>query len=133
MADTNKILSRITKRPVALALICVVLNSISQILLKIGSQSFGFDIIKIITSPHLIIGFIIYGISAVILVMALRRGNLSVVYPILAIGFITVNILAWFILGEEMSLLKWAGITAIVIGISFIGFASKKTGEAECQ
>jgi len=111
---------------VMLVIICTVIMSFSQILLKIGSSDLSLNIFSVIMNFPLMLGYVLYGICALLLVIAFRGGELSVIYPILALSFVFVNILAWLMLGEEMNILKWLGISAIVIGVSLIGLGSSK-------
>jgi len=50
--------------------------------------------------------------------MAVRGAELSVVYPIMALTFIAVPVLAVVIFGERLSGLQMAGLFLIVIGVS---------------
>lgn len=110
---------------IGLMLICTLLASGGQVLLKIGSKTASFDI-SLLTNYTLIVAFLIYGVAGTILIFALKGGELSVLYPIIATSFIWVSFLSSYFLGEAMNLWKLAGIIAIIIGVSFIGAGSKK-------
>ena len=114
------------------AVLCTIIMSFSQILWKIGSASLGTDIIKDILNEPLFAGFILYAICAVMMVVALRGEELSTIYPIFALSFVFVNILAAMILHESLNIYKWIGIIVIIFGITFIGFGSRK-GDAAWQ
>jgi len=58
---------------------------------------------------------------AVILVIALKHGELSVLYPIIAMSFVWVSFLSIIFLNEIMNIWKWAGVITIILGICFIG------------
>lgn len=110
---------------IGLMLICTLLASGGQILLKIGSKTASFNI-SLLTNYTLIVAFLIYGVAGTILIFALKGGELSVLYPIIATSFIWVSFLSLYFLGEAMNSWKLAGIVAIIIGVSFIGVGSKK-------
>ncbi|MBN2458464.1 EamA family transporter [Candidatus Woesearchaeota archaeon] len=126
-ADDNS-MQRTTKPwAVMLVLFCTIIMSFSQILWKIGSASLGLDIFKALADLPLVFGFLLYGLCAVLLIFALRGGDLSTLYPVLALSFVLTNLLAWLILGEDINLFKWIGIFSIVAGISFIGIGSRNS------
>ncbi len=107
------------KEAIALVLLCTFLTAAGQMFLKIGSGNLSFSILKLLSNLPLIIGFALYALGAVILVIALKHGELSVLYPIIAMSFVWVSFLS--ILNEIMNLLRWAGVITIIIGISLIG------------
>lgn len=72
-----------------------------------------------------IFGFGLYGVGAVMLIMALREGKLSLVYPIISLGFIWVALLGSYLLKETLSLANWLGIMVIIGGASFVGLGDK--------
>lgn len=68
----------------------------------------------------LIIAVALYFLTALIVLAALRKAELSYVYPILATSFIWVSIISWAILGEILSVYNWAGIGMIFLGVALI-------------
>jgi len=109
------------KEAILLVLICTILTATGQLFLKIGSRTLALNVIKLLSNSALIIGVILYITGAVILVTALKHGELSVLYPIIATSFIWVSFLSIIFLNEIMNLWRWAGVIAIIIGISLIG------------
>ncbi len=102
------------------------LTSFAQLMLKIGSASLAFDFIALITNVPLMIGAIAYVVGSVIFIIALKYGELSVLYPIIALSYIWVNLLSAHFLGESLHALKWAGIISILVGVWLIGWGSDK-------
>jgi len=80
----------------------------------------------IITNYYLWIGGIIYVISAGLFIVALRGGDLSVLYPVVALSFIWVTLLSSLILKEPIPSLKIGGIVFIIAGIWLIGVGSDR-------
>jgi multidrug transporter EmrE-like cation transporter len=111
---------------IVLVLVCTIFTSIGQILYKVASRTLSLNIYSIITNVPLIIGLASYFVGAVLLIIALRNGELSVLYPFVSTGFVWVSILSTRFLGESMSMQKWAGIAVIFFGISLIGIGSTK-------
>ncbi|MFH1055320.1 MAG: hypothetical protein V1744_04410 [Candidatus Altiarchaeota archaeon] len=101
-----------------------------QILIKTGVNSTVLDIMSVATNIPLIIGYCLYGLSAAILVVSLKYGELSVLYPIYAMNFIWVAIMSpMFFATDSMNPLKWAGIFSIVVGVILIGYGSTEGGK----
>lgn len=103
-----------------LALFCSLFTSFGQLFLKIGSKTASFDL-NLLTNYILILGMILYGIGAILLIFSLKGGELSVLYPLLASSFIWVSFLSMLFLNEKLSLIKYGGIILIITGIYFIG------------
>ena len=111
---------------IGLMFFCTLVTASAQISWKIGVNSLRPGFFNIIFNPGILAGFVLYGIGAVILIICLKYGELSVVYPIIATSFIWVNIFSYIIFNETMNMMKWVGIIAIMFGVGFIGRGSKK-------
>lgn len=76
---------------------------------------------NLFTNTPFLFGLVLYCASAVFFILALERGEASVVAPILATNFIWVALLGHFFLGEQFSILKSVGVFIIFAGVSMIG------------
>ena len=74
----------------------------------------------------MILGFVCYGLGAILLIIALKYGDLSLIYPFIALSFVWVNIASIFLFGEFISTINWIGIAAIMLGVSLIGYGGSK-------
>jgi undecaprenyl phosphate-alpha-L-ara4N flippase subunit ArnE len=77
-----------------------------------------------VLNPSLFAGYAMYGVSTVLLVLALRHGQLSLLYPVFAMTYVWVTVLSVLIFHEAMNGFKLAGITIIVGGIAVLGRGS---------
>jgi len=59
------------------------------------------------------------------MVYALRHGEMSVLYPLISLGFVWVAILSVLIFHEGLSPMKAGGIAMIVAGVAVLGRGSK--------
>ena len=116
-------LGRFLMNPVGLLLLSVVLASIGQLCLKAGVAPFAdlswtqlANLLKVLTSPLVIVGFVLYAGSSLAWLIALTRTRLSYAYPFTALTFIFVVLLSRFILKESISLTGAAGIALICLG-----------------
>lgn len=112
---------------IVLILICTIFTSTAQIFLKKGSALLP----NLLTNTPLIIGCALYGVGAIIFILALRGGDVTILYPIIATSYVWVNILAILFLNEKIPLLRWLGVILIMIGISTMGYASQQSQKRE--
>ena len=124
VTDPNAAASR--RKAILLVFSCTVLGAAAQILMKIGMTHFVPEIMSIVTNVPLIAGYTLYGINTLMLVLALREGELSMLYPIIALTYVWVTLLSYLLLGEPPNLYKNAGIATIVIGVAVLGRGGKK-------
>ncbi len=119
---------------------CTILGAAAQMLIKQGTNMMppvldptGGSVLsqapliawKILTNLPLFGGLACYGISTILLVLALRYGELSVLYPIIALTYVWVSILSVGFLGETINVFKFLGLVFIVLGVAVLGRKDK--------
>lgn len=102
-----------------------ILTSIGQVFFKFGANKLEFNFFSIITNYPLIIGLLIYAIAAILIVISLKYGELSILYPIISLSYVWVSLLSIYFFNETISFIKWLGVIAILVGVSFIGVGNK--------
>jgi len=80
----------------------------------------------IVFSGFLWLGFLSVFVTFVIWSSILSKIDLSVAVPIASSSYILIPLVSIFFLGEVMSLLDWAGILFIVIGVVIVSSSIKK-------
>ena len=70
--------------------------------------------------PAMMTGFCLYGLGALIMLMAYRHGKLSVLQPVLSLNYVLSIILGAMVLHENVTLFKCIGILFIIVGVIFI-------------
>jgi len=113
---------------IIVVLLTVVFNTTGNILLKIGTQSFGNlaslslsgKIVALLTNPALIGGILAYGIGMIFFILSLSKIPVSVAYPMVSLGYVTVMIASYFFLKEPITAYKVLGIAIIFVGIFFL-------------
>ena len=114
-----------------LVLICVLAGAAGQILWKDGMSGMGRingmgDLLQlktvwdIFTNKFIIFGIILYAISVFLWLGAMSTLDVSFMYPLLSLGYIVTAILAFVFIGENITLLRWAGIVVIIAGCFMI-------------
>lgn len=68
----------------------------------------------------LLLGFFLYSIGALIMIISYRYGSLSVLQPIMSMSYVIAFLLSIFVLDEQVSVYKIAGIIIIMTGVAFI-------------
>ena len=107
---------------ILLMVICTLFTSVAQILYKFGAAKLPL----IFTNYHLLGGLFLYGIGAVIFVTALKFGEVTVLYPIIATSYIWVAILSNLTFSESLGGFKLIGIALIFAGITVIAVGTRK-------
>jgi multidrug transporter EmrE-like cation transporter len=114
------------RKGVGLVFTCTVLGAAAQLLMKVGMTHFHPDLIAIVTNLPLIGGYVLYGINTLLLVLALREGELSTLYPIIALTYVWVTLLSYTLLSEQPNSFKNIGIALIVVGVAVLGRGERK-------
>ena len=119
------------KLSVALVFLCTVLGAAAQILMKSGTQGQHAEgvvglIAAIFTNRDLFIGYALYGLSTVVLVIALKYGELSLLYPVIALTYVWVTALSVMIYGEQLNLFKLLGLFSVIAGVAVIGLGMRR-------
>ena len=68
----------------------------------------------------LFVGFLLYGVGALVMIVAYRFGSLSVLQPILSLTYVFSIVLSAFVLKETITLLKCIGVLIIISGVILI-------------
>jgi multidrug transporter EmrE-like cation transporter len=111
---------------VLLVFLCTLIGAAAQILLKMGAnQLVSSNPLKMLLNPWLVCGYALYGISTMLLILALRKGQLSVLYPVIALTYVWVTILSMGIFKESMNIYKAIGLSVVVAGVAVLGRDSR--------
>ena len=128
--DLELVQAQQRRRSVLIVVACTLMGAVAQVLIKLGAShlahaSLAATFWSIFTVPTLFIGYCLYGIFAVLMVYALRYGELSILYPVIALTFVWVTILSAVIFHEAMNPMKIAGIAVIIAGVAVLGLGGR--------
>ncbi len=112
-------------KSIALVFCCTILGAAAQILMKHGANQLKPGIMGIVTNFPLFCGYALYGMSTVLLVLALKDGELSLLYPVIALTYVWVTGLSFLIFHDTVNPIKLVGIVTIVIGVAVLGTGGK--------
>ena len=109
----------------AFLILCVIGIAAGQILFKLGAVTFsGKSFLQMVsgllTSPLILSGLFIYGMSTVLWIWLLRYVPLSRAYPFMAFAFALVPLASWAFLGERVDSRYFAGVALVLLGLLII-------------
>lgn len=107
-------------------------EAFGNVLLRKGMKEIGeiksfsipalFEVfIKGITSLTVVAGVALDALFFACLLIALSWAEVTVVLPLTAFGYVLTALVAKFVLHEDITLLRWAGTIAVVVGCILIG------------
>jgi len=76
----------------------------------------------------LILGFVLYACGALVMIVAYRYGSLSVLQPILCLSYVFAIFIAIFLLNEQITPMKLAGIIIVIFGVVMIAGGDSPDG-----
>ena len=95
-----------------------------QILWKIGVAGKNLnniiDIIKVMFSPCIFSGLMIYVGATFLWLYILSKADLSYVYPLQSLAFIFAIFVSIFIFRENVTLNRWIGTIVICLGVAIV-------------
>lgn len=102
----------------------VSLAGVAQLMLRHGMQAARIDTGSIIrnaaTSPFVIGGLLLFGVSAIFWLAALSRVPLSRAYPFNAVSYVGILVAARFVSHEHVTKMRWFGAILVVIGLLLV-------------
>lgn len=125
------VLKRLSNQSVLLVFCCTLIGAAAQIFMKTGANrldqhNLANIVVATLTNVPLLFGYCLYGMSTMFLVLALRKGQLSLLYPIISLTYVWVTILSIVIFHESMNPFKAMGLTIVVAGVAVLGMDTRK-------
>jgi multidrug transporter EmrE-like cation transporter len=112
---------------IALVFLCTLFGAAAQVLIKQGANSLtSGSPLAMITNAHLVVGYGLYGFSTILLILALRDGELSILYPVISLTYVWVTMLSLLFFKESVNAWKLAGVAVIVAGVAMLGRSSRQ-------
>jgi len=95
-----------------LMILAALSTSFGQLFWKLSIQFFDF---------FFLIGFVLYGLGAVLMIVAFKFGELSVLHPLMSVGYIFAIAWGGLILEEAITPTILVGTALILIGAILVG------------
>ena len=114
-----------------IALISIMLSVAAQFSLKAGMASAGvkaalagpFSVrtpFAVLFEPYVFLGFVFYGLGAVVWLAVLSKWEVSRAYPMVGLGF-ALTVVIGFLIGEHVSPARAFGVAMICAGVYLAG------------
>jgi drug/metabolite transporter (DMT)-like permease len=132
----SRIMTNATPQALGLILFTVTTNAAAQIMLKQGMMALGplklagsglmgilQSVFQVVFQPFVFLGLCTFVISMASHLVVLSKVELSFAYPFLSLAYVIVTAYAFFVFGENVTLLRVAGIGAICFGTVLISMS----------
>jgi drug/metabolite transporter (DMT)-like permease len=117
---------------IGMILLSVTLAAVAQVTLKSGvnhvtedtggALKIDADSLKALAgSPIVWLGLVLFGLSAIVWLVVLSRATLSFAYPFASLSYVLILVLGHFVLDEQVTSLRVAGVTLIIAGVVLVG------------
>ncbi|WP_437299184.1 DMT family transporter [Sorangium sp. So ce426] len=112
-------------------IIALVFNATANILMKLASRRVtsmeGLSLVEkglaLVKNYHLVLGLVLFASNILFYVLALKRINLSIAYPIMTSGgFLLISVFSVYFLHETLTALQIGGIVLIAAGIALLAY-----------
>jgi drug/metabolite transporter (DMT)-like permease len=117
----------VTETPISsmlLVLTASFFGSFGAVFLKMGANRLKNGFWHIL-NPQLAAGVGMFLLSSYFFVLGIRRGELSVLYPMVSLGYIWTLFWSRLFFGERFTRQKFFGLGLILTGVFFVGLGSK--------
>jgi len=127
-----------SNKSIYMVLGCTVFAATAQVLLKFGAthpmpavnladtSTWLPFLAALLRNYPLLLGYTAHSCNALLLILALRDGELSLLYPIIALTYVWVNLASMYFFHDRMNAWKAIGIALVIGGVALMGRASSK-------
>ena len=102
---------------ILLVLLASFIGSFGMVFLKSGAERLHFNLKSLITNWRLAVGVTLFVLSSVFFLMGVKHGELTVLYPMVALGYIFTMVWSRLFFNEPFTKNKIVGIGMIMLGI----------------
>jgi multidrug transporter EmrE-like cation transporter len=104
-----------------LVLVGSLIGSVGAIFLKSGAHAVNHRWTSIAFNWRLGVGIATYLLSSVLFVKGMSNGELSVLFPLVSLGYVCTLIWSRIFFHEPITKVKLAGVGLILVGITCLG------------
>lgn len=113
--------------PLPIALASIGLSVAAQFALKAGmagaaargSLAGPLGGAGVVLDRFVLLGFVLYGLGALVWLAVLARWDVSKAYPLVGLGFALTVAIGW-LRGEDVTLLRLGGVALVCVGVACI-------------
>ena len=108
-----------------LVLLASFIGSFGAVFLKSGAGRLHRQIRTLILNWRLALGVAMFLLSSFFFVLGVRRGELTILYPMVSLGYIWTLFWSRIFFGEPFTRNKFFGIGLILLGIVFLNLGNR--------
>lgn len=116
------------KTPVSsmvLVLVASFIGSFGAVFLKSGASRLKLNVVALLLNVRLQLGVALFLLSSYFFVLGVKHGELSVLYPLVALSYIWALLWSRIFFKEPFTRPKFYGLALILVGIAFIGIGNR--------
>jgi multidrug transporter EmrE-like cation transporter len=102
------------------------IGSLGAVGLKAGAQRLELNFRSLVCNWRLMGGLSLYLFSTVFFLLGLANGELSVLYPMVSVGYICTLFWSKVFFGETITRSKVGGLALILLGVALLGLATRR-------
>ena len=100
------------------------IGSFGAVFLKLGAEHMHGSLARLLNNYWLAIGVVLYLLSSVFYIMGVAQGQLTVLYPMVSLGYIWAILWARLFFKEPFTMAKISGLLMIVFGVALINMGN---------
>jgi len=109
----------------ALVFLASFIGSFGAVFLKGGAGRLHRDIKTLVLNWRLALGVAFFLLSSFFFVLGVRKGELSILYPMVSLGYIWTLLWSRLFFGEPFTRNKFVGIGLILVGIALLNLGNR--------
>lgn len=100
------------------------IGSFGAVFLKLGAEHMRGSVFRLLTNYWLGVGVVLYLLSSVFYMMGVAQGQLTVLYPMVSLGYIWAIVWARIFFKEPFTRAKIGGLAMIICGVALINLGN---------
>ncbi len=108
-----------------LVFVAAVLGSFGAVFLKSGAGRLHRQIRTLLFNWRLALGVAFYLLSSFFFVLGVRKGELTILYPMVSLGYVFTLLWSRLFFRERITRNKFVGIGLVVIGVVLLSLGSR--------
>lgn len=115
---------------IVLAVVAILLLVAGQTCLKLGLNAVGgvqflggdlaASLAKLFATPYILLGFVFYGVSAILWLDVLSKLDFSFAFPLVSMTYVFALLIGRFIFHETITWERIVGVLCICVGVLFV-------------
>jgi multidrug transporter EmrE-like cation transporter len=109
----------------ALVLLASFIGSFGAVFLKSGAARLQLNLKLLLCNWRLALGVGFFLLSSFFFVLGLRRGELTILYPMVSLGYVWTLLWSRLFFKEELTRNKFVGLALILLGIVILNLGNR--------